>query len=786
MTRLLSQLRQSQLMTTSSHSTEDTSASSQAGTAAAEEADKEIDRFQSAVDAMKQEMFSLQVDLDRLEGNREAALRQLSIAMQTIVSVNNSSSSSVSSSNSSSQGGFKLQEIIIDEENRLRADFNHHQQLLQQAATAAAATKAAEAERLELEKEKELELQGIVHKSGSRSRSSSPRSKLRPLTTVGGEADDSDVHSDAVMSSTDELLRSPQRQQLKPILHRSSSLSTGNSKGQRNAAAASTMSKTTPNSRLVKAMSSNHNSSIVASSSNSKPLLGPLNLNQSQSAKLQSGSNFGNNNIGFGNEASHDNNSNSSNKLGSLVKSISSRGSTGLISSTAASSPSTTTADSISNKGRILRRQEASNAKNSGSNRERSRTAAVSTRPILTTSNSRPNIAALAAAELKEQEQFSPIKSPLSQQVGVDALLASASDLINEQKQIMVESSSTAEEPVVVAAVKPFDISRLLNNAQSAKDKECEQRRLDREQDSGNTSNTSNTSTSSTSSKLPSIISPPTSPSKVSPLLKNKSNAAESSINANKIIEEEGKEESGRQCSDDHDGQTSLEEETSADNSENTQATSTEQPQGSLRRIIRREMWGAADNDWSADDDLSDLERRFLRAVATGNMTNTLRCLQEGVDVHVKNTFERDAMQIASRWGSVEMLQLLESHGGSISSRGPKGDSLYHLAAYNGHIDTMRWLQSKGIFTEGLDIFGQNVVHIAARRGEISVLKYLQDEIRIELFTQEDFDGRIPQDCIPRRGPAELQQCREFFANLGVDEEENLNLVFARIRGVDW
>jgi hypothetical protein len=41
------------------------------------------------------------------------------------------------------------------------------------------------------------------------------------------------------------------------------------------------------------------------------------------------------------------------------------------------------------------------------------------------------------------------------------------------------------------------------------------------------------------------------------------------------------------------------------------------------------------------DDDLTPEERQFLRYVATGNEAGALKCIEEGVNIHVKNTFER-------------------------------------------------------------------------------------------------------------------------------------------------
>ena len=43
----------------------------------------------------------------------------------------------------------------------------------------------------------------------------------------------------------------------------------------------------------------------------------------------------------------------------------------------------------------------------------------------------------------------------------------------------------------------------------------------------------------------------------------------------------------------------------------------------------------------SHDDDLTPQERKFLRQVATGNEDGALDSVQNGVNIHVKNTFER-------------------------------------------------------------------------------------------------------------------------------------------------
>lgn len=122
-------------------------------------------------------------------------------------------------------------------------------------------------------------------------------------------------------------------------------------------------------------------------------------------------------------------------------------------------------------------------------------------------------------------------------------------------------------------------------------------------------------------------------------------------------------------------------------------------------------------------------------------------------------------MQIAARNGSIAMLALIRQHGGSLDSRGPKGDGLFHLAAYNGHLDTMRWLQNNGIDTAAVDSSGQSAGHLAAKRGEPRILLYLRDEINAD-FSLMDHAGQCFADCIPRYAEDEerkvkLEYCRK-------------------------
>ncbi len=131
-------------------------------------------------------------------------------------------------------------------------------------------------------------------------------------------------------------------------------------------------------------------------------------------------------------------------------------------------------------------------------------------------------------------------------------------------------------------------------------------------------------------------------------------------------------------------------------------------------------------------------------------------------------------MQIASRNGNLDILRILHRSGGSIYSRGPRGDTLFHLATSFGNMEVMKWLIRQGLFPGLLDMFGQSAVHVAARRAELEILKYLHFELHLD-FAQEDFDGKVPLDCVPKRasGLENVDECRKFIAYVMEDNDSD-------------
>lgn len=123
-------------------------------------------------------------------------------------------------------------------------------------------------------------------------------------------------------------------------------------------------------------------------------------------------------------------------------------------------------------------------------------------------------------------------------------------------------------------------------------------------------------------------------------------------------------------------------------------------------------------------------------------------------------------MQIAARNGSIAMLELLSSNGGSITTKGIIGDSLFQLAASNGHLAVVKWLNRNGLI-EVPDTTGNTAVHVAARRAEMDILRYLDVDMGC-CFCKANDDGQTPEECIPRRGVemVKLDMCRELVKNI--------------------
>ena len=187
------------------------------------------------------------------------------------------------------------------------------------------------------------------------------------------------------------------------------------------------------------------------------------------------------------------------------------------------------------------------------------------------------------------------------------------------------------------------------------------------------------------------------------------------------------------------------------------------------KRHDPRKSISLEDEDDAAGDDLSKDEKKYLRAVSQSNyavVENLLR--MKLVNVSTQNSFQRDGMQIAARNGDTKMLETLHRFGGRINSRGPKGDTLLHLASYNSHLFAMKWLISFGAVPQAVDLRGQTVVHVACRRANHQILPYLFEVLALD-FEVEDFEGQTPYQLVPRVASDEDSiKTRSFFEKIGI------------------
>ena len=187
------------------------------------------------------------------------------------------------------------------------------------------------------------------------------------------------------------------------------------------------------------------------------------------------------------------------------------------------------------------------------------------------------------------------------------------------------------------------------------------------------------------------------------------------------------------------------------------------------KRRNPRNSLSLEDEDDAAGDDLSENEKKYLRAVSQSNLPiveNLLRL--KLVNITTQNSFQRDGMQIAARNGDTKMLETLHRYGGRINSRGPKGDTLLHLASYNAHLFAMKWLVSFGAVPQAVDLRGQTVVHVACRRANHLILPYLYETLELD-FEVEDFEGQTPYQLVPRVASDEDSiKTREFFEGIGI------------------
>jgi hypothetical protein len=202
--------------------------------------------------------------------------------------------------------------------------------------------------------------------------------------------------------------------------------------------------------------------------------------------------------------------------------------------------------------------------------------------------------------------------------------------------------------------------------------------------------------------------------------------------------------------------------------------TSTKKDDSPLRKKFG-EIKKLRENESDGLDHLSEKLAEFLRAVSFSKVSEVQHFVDCGVDISVKNSFGRDAMQIAARNGCLQIMKILYERGASIYTRGEKGDTIFHLASGNGHVTVLEWLSQIGFNSNVVDMYGQTPSHFAARRCEVDVLRYLHYSLHFPL-NEEDFDGRTPLDLVPKHSNGHIGDVAETISFLRSVTIENIQV----------
>jgi hypothetical protein len=118
-------------------------------------------------------------------------------------------------------------------------------------------------------------------------------------------------------------------------------------------------------------------------------------------------------------------------------------------------------------------------------------------------------------------------------------------------------------------------------------------------------------------------------------------------------------------------------------------------------------------------------------------------------------------MQIAARNGRLDVMKKLFECGADIKTLGPDAETLFLIAGAYGHINVLLWLLEQGADPNAVNDKGHSLVHVAARKGEVQVLKFLYFYCHADFYAA-DADGKSPLQSVPRYGPDNIPETKQF------------------------
>ena len=107
----------------------------------------------------------------------------------------------------------------------------------------------------------------------------------------------------------------------------------------------------------------------------------------------------------------------------------------------------------------------------------------------------------------------------------------------------------------------------------------------------------------------------------------------------------------------------------------------------------------------------------LLRAVRLNDLASVGGFLEAGIDANALDRHGRTALQVAVRYGHLEIARLLLDTGAGVDARDADGWTALHHAAQDGDTDFLRLLVSRGADVEAADPYRYRALHLAARDG---------------------------------------------------------------------
>ena len=124
----------------------------------------------------------------------------------------------------------------------------------------------------------------------------------------------------------------------------------------------------------------------------------------------------------------------------------------------------------------------------------------------------------------------------------------------------------------------------------------------------------------------------------------------------------------------------------------------------------------------------SELRKKFVEAVWSGELEKVEKFLVQGVDVDLRDEDNTTPLIISSRKGYPEIVKLLLSKAAEVDATDNSRSTPLLGSSENGHIEVVKLLMAAGANVDLKDMDGGNALAVASRNGHLKVVEMLLDE----------------------------------------------------------